>query len=800
MLLDRPGVLVVELAEAQAVARELAIGGAAAGLRRLPLYLLGEYRLEGEGGKKTVSFQLTLLRGTTQLDTRRQAGAAVEDLPRLVRAGAGEVLAKALGQALKPPDPQTEARQLAERARLFSRLGDWQEALDLTEAALLLQPDRYDLHGEAVYLLSRVVGDQWRKEPSVESTVSVRRMARAMLPANLYHAEIYMSHARLDRSGECPLPGLPCMLAFGDLQSTRDRESYERNKAAFEPVRAMCRRVLAAKAAAKVDDLSVIILCRYAEWPIPYTPAAGDFPWRIEFLKEHIREICEDRLKLLRDFAYLKEGIARDHVPDRDLAKGLSQPSLRKKNILWSEVLEIRGDGIRLCSEPAYYEFLSQSEALPNPEIRNWATILMRRWREEDTVRKQRAEADPRKPSSPAGTAAAGGETPVDDVVFHRIELPIDDRDAGGVRLEGKIALWMPVCRGIDLIGTSARFSLRKRQPAAGQDAAELRPEVVTTGQGLYLMKKKGELRPLSLRRSPMRMRTGYDRGINICSDGKYVWVASPDPARFLAVIDPQSERIWKFTADDGLPPMGGQNGAAVAPLGQGRVCVAGYFGRAWCAVASFDPQKGKSLKVIHEARAVAEGRRPGDADPEVASPIERLCTLTAARAAGERPQQRVLLVGDRTLLIDPDQGTVVGSVPGVSAGGLFSRTRGPCIGRITAAATSLCTRPLSPISGRRRSARSRPRGNVWSTTAGFTCGASAACTRHRVSRKSSACCGGNPLPPRRIPSSPPWSRASTTAWFCSPPTGRIAWSCKSREVAARLRDRRLMVQAAGGG
>ena len=110
------------------------------------------------------------------------------------------------------------------------------------------------------------------------------------------------------------------------------------------------------------------------------------------------------------------------------------------------------------------------------------------------------------------------------------------------------------------------------------------------------------------------------DRATNVCFDGRYVWIASPDtnapqtpgvpaqPAddstRFLAVIDPHSEAIWKFTAADGLPPLGLNRGAAVAPFAReslrGRL-----LGRAWCGVASFDPVRGKSFQVIYEAHEV---------------------------------------------------------------------------------------------------------------------------------------------------------------------------------------------------
>ena len=77
-LLERPGVLVVELAEADAIAREIALSGGTIE-RRLPLYLLGQYRIETAAGQPAGQFTLKLLRGK-----RRWTAAA---RPRWCRSG-----------------------------------------------------------------------------------------------------------------------------------------------------------------------------------------------------------------------------------------------------------------------------------------------------------------------------------------------------------------------------------------------------------------------------------------------------------------------------------------------------------------------------------------------------------------------------------------------------------------------------------------------------------------------------------------------------------------------------------------
>ena len=72
-LLDQPGTLVVELAEADSIAREATLAGADATLVRfLPLYLLGEYRHDGVGKHQQITISLSINRGAKQLRSERK--------------------------------------------------------------------------------------------------------------------------------------------------------------------------------------------------------------------------------------------------------------------------------------------------------------------------------------------------------------------------------------------------------------------------------------------------------------------------------------------------------------------------------------------------------------------------------------------------------------------------------------------------------------------------------------------------------------------------------------------------------
>ena len=113
-LLYRPGLLVVELAEAKALARELLLSGTPGIERRLPLYLLGEYRFEAAGQTRRAQFTWKLLRGEKELDGREEKDLVAEKVPARLRQAALDLVERALGKIETPCDLEVEAKKLAE--------------------------------------------------------------------------------------------------------------------------------------------------------------------------------------------------------------------------------------------------------------------------------------------------------------------------------------------------------------------------------------------------------------------------------------------------------------------------------------------------------------------------------------------------------------------------------------------------------------------------------------------------------------------------------------------------------------
>lgn len=186
---DRPGLLTVELEEARAIAREVAI--ATEGIRRpMPLYLLGEFRHEGKNGKQTATVRIRVMRGDRELAEREATGLSPADATRFVQRASGELIEETVGIRPLPPNPKLEAEQLARRAETFHLLGAWEEGASLAEASLLLDPRQIRMNQIAASSLSALARPAARWEYKKDPDTVVRGI-RLHLRA-LEHYEAYL--------------------------------------------------------------------------------------------------------------------------------------------------------------------------------------------------------------------------------------------------------------------------------------------------------------------------------------------------------------------------------------------------------------------------------------------------------------------------------------------------------------------------------------------------------------------------------------------------------------------------------
>jgi hypothetical protein len=246
-LLLQPGVLIVETAEAKALATEMALTNAAntnrSGIeRKMPLYLLGEYRHEGFSGDSPLSFQLRLLRSEKQIGARVSPSMTTAEAARALPRRAIELLNDALASAKQAeaiPTEGDEAAQLAARAQTMFRVESWPEAVDLAEASLLLKPSQVPVHrlaAQAILLEARRLSESH----GAGNEDKGNRHIQALYEQGLPHLEFFMAGSNFTLRN--------------DLVVLAPYLFYCADKAAL---RSMMLRVLAAKQAAGSGDETV---------------------------------------------------------------------------------------------------------------------------------------------------------------------------------------------------------------------------------------------------------------------------------------------------------------------------------------------------------------------------------------------------------------------------------------------------------------------------------------------------------------------------------------------------------------
>jgi hypothetical protein len=323
---------------------------------------------------------------------------------------------------------------------------------------------------------------------------------------------------------------------------------------------------------------------------------------------------------------------ATSHLPDRERYP-LMLDLLNEWQDLPGTARRVRefashGYTIDVLDTPEGQKFLAALARSDNAEIRAAGAAIARELkdyhdRERDAAAAWQAEEARRKAEDAA--ARSGGPA---DVTFEPLTFTVTD----GSRSfdQSSVAGCTPAGPGVDA------FSTRQG--------------------GVYLMKEPGQLRTVWRPGEANVWPTG------VVFDGRYVWAAVRRHGKSprLMVIDPASEQVWEVTEADGLPtPTIEDPKRAVmipqtlrlAAIEPGRVCVAGYFGRTWLAIAQVDPAKGpaagRSVKVFHEARAVATDESATQwRDAGVIFQPGFMRTLTDPASARDAKPRRTILIG----------------------------------------------------------------------------------------------------------------------------------------------------------
>ena len=185
MLLEIPGTLVVEIAEAREIAAETALTDVKVG-RAMPVYLMGEYRFDTANPDKPPFVRITAQRGGRKVGGREAGGLTPESAVPFIRKSVMELLETAGGGELPEPNATIEWQILAARARDHFALGYFEESAQLAEAGLLLDGRQPQLHQLAMSAYGRCC---WGAKKSVNETLRYYDRALAHLEEFLMQSQ-----------------------------------------------------------------------------------------------------------------------------------------------------------------------------------------------------------------------------------------------------------------------------------------------------------------------------------------------------------------------------------------------------------------------------------------------------------------------------------------------------------------------------------------------------------------------------------------------------------------------------------
>ena len=240
-LTAHPGVAVLDMEEAKAIGRELTVAGSIAADGVLPLWVEGEYEMLPAVEAEPLSFRLKLTlrnaRGKDEVLTydRVELNKARE---LLITEVTGKILAASNASALASFDREDQAKQLAQRANALDEIGSHAAAVQLYEAAVLLEPKNVELRLKTIDAIGRWCGsitqpfDRRRLFVTTEKFEELSAQLTIAYFQGLEHAEYLLANKLCDANQAhsiCP-PYHKSTFGFNDRVPNAPREILQKER------------------------------------------------------------------------------------------------------------------------------------------------------------------------------------------------------------------------------------------------------------------------------------------------------------------------------------------------------------------------------------------------------------------------------------------------------------------------------------------------------------------------------------------------------------------------------------------
>ncbi len=672
-LMRTPGLRVVELAEAQAIAQEIRLGqNQKIGRELLPYYLNGTFRDSVQGQAQAearkVSLTLEIRQGDQPILSKQSEPLAPEAAALFLR----ETAAAALQQALKQPpqafDAAAESLQLERRAGQSSLLGDWATALSLDEAALLIDPERVSIHRHAIQMLTKQMWAAGRPSylpldaPQREKVLKLLALDdRACTHFAYYLAHFDADAPRLnlpDRPDFSTLYGLFWFAVNSQNMPVKDPEIKQamlidaRRKR--ELFLAACDGVLA-QGTHDSRAITRLNTGRTLSGNALEISHGTSFNLPIE---ESDEELAAARWREIRAWADMRDG-ARVYMVLHCLTDGGTSTTAFQKLI--DQTAALNGPEWPYIAKVARVQLLSETPekelaalgALKNEVSSSTLPNDLKRYLDSNLqngigTAKQKIErvAIDIKINKDLADYKAGRLTPINAPTPTPAPSSSDDFVIQPIpEIKTQILGWIKGSPAFDILWDAQTIYIMRRpgQPAA---VCHVNP---MPGGAQFLPGAVEADEPEWAKTSIVSQQRDVAQ---VIYDGRYLWSAFKDK---ICVIDPDSLHVEEIGAANGLPP----GRIRLAPLSPGHVCAVGGFGRSWIANVDFAADGAKKVDVFHEARLEAGNKK------DLGLTFNPYYAVTLRGAKPEDPP-RVLIGRARNdsatyfpLLVDPAHRTV---------------------------------------------------------------------------------------------------------------------------------------------
>ncbi len=581
------GVRTVEIAEGQALSKEIALVGADPVKRpHAPCYFFGNYTSTGKDKDRRVELKMELKRGETLLGEKTsgtiEPGAAAEFL----RKGALDLLAASLNEPPVESDPASEAEQLANRSVEFQRVGETEEALNLIEAALLVMPDFKIFHGVAQRLCDKMCAEYLEGPRLTADKLACAQRGLDYAMRSLDHLMIYIY---------CIHPLEVTRLQqeyFNEMRNVISRLGWSYSMEGIPPVlnermqEYFCRR-----SAIEISyfenlhqrGLLSAIFASSFDLNMGETTSVDIKLRALRLLNEYPRQLYE--LYCLINSS--KEPTERNSEDDKFLEQVAKEEG---ENIrLAYEICQLlHTDGAASDLVPKLTAAQEKMDKLGVP-VTNLPSLLKKKIDDLNGVptptplpeRERRARAfshDPFGPTPVPTHDPKTGPRPAEIFMFNKEEPEV---------------VFKPIFdpEEIPFPGHQEAF---KAPPIEDWFRAGPDVDVIRLAGTLYVQRAKDEFI-----RVPLNLREG--EGIRqVLWDEKYVWILLSGSTPGVIVLDPKTMEMVSFTQEQGLLPM--ERAASAVVIGPGCVLIVGYEEKTWVGILEYSGPDTMKAEVLFEA------------------------------------------------------------------------------------------------------------------------------------------------------------------------------------------------------